>query len=56
MMPMVKRGILNCAPSPTVASARPTTVINKAFVTCPDPAKAAMADRPTTINAKYSEE
>ena len=56
MIPMVKRGRLNSAPSPTVAMISPSTVIIRAFATCPVPAKAAMADRPTTISAKYSAE
>ena len=34
----------------------PSVVINSALATCPVPAKAAMADRPTTISAKYSAE
>ena len=56
MMPMVKRGILNKAPSPTVAMIRPSAVIITAFATWPVPAKAAMADSPTIMSAKYSEE
>ena len=54
--PMVKRGMLNSAPSPTVARIRPRIVIISALNTCPVPAKAAMALRPTTISAKYSAE
>ena len=54
--PMVKRGALNCAVSPTVAMINPRTVINNALDTCPVPAKAAMAERPTIISAKYSAE
>ena len=53
---MVKRGKLNIVPSPIVPSIKPTTVINNALETCPVPAKAAIADRPTTIKAKYSAE
>jgi hypothetical protein len=53
---MVKRGMLNSAPSPTVARIRPRIVIISALATCPVPAKAAMAERPTTISAKYSAE
>ena len=56
MMPIVKRGRLNNAPSPTVAMISPRSVMIIAFATCPVPAKAAMADRPTTISAKYSAE
>ena len=55
-MPIVKRGMLKSAPSPIVASIKPTTVISTALNTWPDPANAAIADNPTTINAKYSEE
>ena len=54
--PMVKRGMLNSAPSPTVDIISPNMVIKSAFDTCPDPAKAAIAPRPTTISAKYSAE
>ena len=54
--PSVKRGMLNKAPSPTVARIRPRIVIINALATCPVPAKAAMADSPTIINAKYSAE
>ena len=54
--PMVKRGALNCAVSPTVAMINPRTVINNALDTCPVPAKAAIAERPTIISAKYSAE
>ena len=54
--PMVKRGALNCAVSPTVAMISPKTVINNALDTWPVPAKAAMAERPTIISAKYSAE
>ncbi len=53
---MVKRGMLNSAPSPTVAMIRPSSVIISALATWPVPAKAAMAERPTTISAKYSAE
>ncbi len=53
---MVNRGALNSADSPTVAIIRPTTVMSSAFATLPVPAKAAMAERPTTISAKYSAE
>ena len=56
IMPIVNRGALNNAPSPTVAMIRPNKVINKALPTWPVPAKAAMADKPTTISAKYSAE
>jgi hypothetical protein len=54
--PSVKRGMLKSAPSPTVARIRPRIVIINALATCPVPAKAAMALRPTTISAKYSAE
>ena len=53
---MVKRGRLNNAPSPTVAMIRPKSVIITALATLPVPAKAAIADNPTTISAKYSAE
>ena len=54
--PIVKRGMLNNAPSPTVAIIKPSSVIRIALATCPLPAKAAMALNPTIIKAKYSAE
>ena len=54
--PKVKRGMFESAPSPTVPIIRPRIVIISALPTCPVPVKAAMADRPTTISAKYSAE
>jgi hypothetical protein len=48
--------MLNSAPSPTVAIISPASVIRTALATCPVPAKAAMAESPTTISAKYSAE
>lgn len=52
--PVVKRGALKSALSPTVASMRPKTIMSSALTTRPRPANAAMADRPTSISAKYS--
>ena len=54
--PMVNRGMLYKAPSPTVAIIKPSNVIKIALDTCPVPAKAAIALNPTIIKAKYSAE
>ena len=56
IIPIVNRGALNKAASPTVAIISPSIVISNAFAMRPDPAKAATADNPTTIRAKYSAE
>ena len=53
---MVKRGALNSALSPRVASITPSTVIISALAICPVPAKAATAAKPTIMRAKYSAE
>ena len=39
-----------------VARTSPAMVISNALKTWPEPAKAAIADNPTTIRAKYSDE
>ncbi len=54
--PIVKRGMLKSAPSPTVAMISPRIVIISALAIWPEPANAAMAESPTTIRAKYSAE
>ena len=55
-MPAVNLGALNKAVSPTVANIIPKIAIINALAIWPFPAKAAMADKPSTINAKYSDE
>ena len=50
--PKVKRSTPMPLSIPTVDNIKPKIVIIQAFKTCPLPANAATADRPTSINAK----
>ncbi|MEO1197547.1 MAG: tripartite tricarboxylate transporter permease, partial [Pseudomonadota bacterium] len=56
IMATVGEGAQFNMPRFTMGMIRPNSVIITALATWPDPAKAAIADNPTIINAKYSDE